>query len=215
MGTYIYGRKSEIKNKDLVEKRRLQICKAAAKLFTKNGYHRTSVKEIAKASKISIGSLYDYIHNKEDILYFFYEQYVHDLERRIEEAAQGAQNPGQELRAALMAYLDTVDLFQDYVLFFYQESKYMKKKDLADVLKVELSIMNVFIDIVRKGDRKYFSVKDPFLFSMFVSLLTCGWALRRWNLKGYSAETYKGCLIDFFLHGIHADEGAAGVNRAK
>jgi AcrR family transcriptional regulator len=215
MKIHINRRKSEIKNKDLVERRRLQICQAATKLFSKNGYHRTSVKEIAKASKISIGSLYDYIHNKEDILYLFYEQYVHDLERRIEKATQGAKNPVQELRAALMAYLDTADLFQDYVLFFYQESKYMKKKDLIDVFNIELSIMKAFEDIVKKGDNKYFSVKDPFLFSMFVSLLTCGWAIRRWNLKGYNAETYKDCLIDFFLHGIHANARAKRANQPK
>jgi AcrR family transcriptional regulator len=203
----VHIKQSEIKNKDLVEKRRIQICKAAEKLFSKKGYHRTSVKEIARASGISIGSLYDYIKNKEDILYFFYKQYSNDLENRIKQATQGVKDPIQELRAALLAYMDTVDLFQEYVLFLFQESKYMKKKDLANIFKLELFIMDFFIDIIKRGDHKYFSVKEPFLAGVFISLLTSGWALKRWNLKGYQLEDYKDYLIDFFLHGVRAKKG--------
>ena len=199
-----HGKQSNIKNKELVQKRRIQIVKAAAKLFSKKGYHRTSVKEIAKDSGISIGSLYDYIKNKEDILYFFYEQYVNELEKRIKEKAKGAKNPLQELQMALDAYMDTVDLFQDYVLFLYQESKYMKKRDLINIFKLELFTNDIFIDIIKRGNKGYFKVKDPLLAGVFISLLTCGWALKRWNLKDYRLNDYKNTLIDFFLHGVHS-----------
>jgi len=202
-----YGKQSNIKNKELVQKRRIQIIKAAAKLFSKKGYHRTSVKEIAKASGISIGSLYDYIKNKEDILYFFYERYVDELERRIKEETKGAKNPLQELRLALGAYMDTVDLFQDYVLFLYQESKYMKKRDLINIFKLELFTNDIFIDIIKRGNEGYFKVKEPLLAGVFISLLTSGWALKRWNLKEYKLGAYKDYLIDFFLYGVHAKDG--------
>jgi AcrR family transcriptional regulator len=191
----VYGKQSNIKNKDLVHQRRIQIIKAAAKLFSRKGYHRTSVKEIAKLSGISIGSLYDYIKNKEDILYFFYERYVNELEKRIKEATKGAKDPLQELRLALGAYIDTADLFQDYVLFLYQESKYMKRRDLVNIFK--------------RGNGEYFKVKEPFLAGVFISLLTSGWALKRWNLKRYKLKDYKDYLIDFFLYGIQAEDGNA------
>jgi AcrR family transcriptional regulator len=200
----IYAKQSAIKNKDLVRNRRTQIINGAAKLFSKKGYHRTSVKEIAKASGISIGSLYDYIKNKEDILYLFYEQYAQELERRMKQATQAAQDPVEELRAASIAFMDAVDLFQEYVLFLFQESKYMKKRDLMNIFKLELYSMDFFIDIVKKGNHKYFSVKDPFLFGVFLSLLTCGWALKRWNLKKYKLKDYKEALMDFCLYGIRA-----------
>jgi len=205
----VYGKQSNIKNKDLVHERRIQIIKAAAKLFARKGYHRTSVKEIAKVSGISIGSLYDYIKNKEDILYFFYERYVNELEKRIKEATKGAKDPLQELRLALGAYIDTADLFQDYVLFLYQESKYMKRRDLINIFKLELFTNDIFIDIIKRGKGRYFKVKEPFLAGVFISLLTSGWALKRWNLKGYKLKDYKDYLIDFFLHGIQAEDGNA------
>jgi AcrR family transcriptional regulator len=201
-----YGKQSNIKNKDLVQKRRTQIIKAAAKLFSKKGYHRTSVKEIARVSGISIGSLYDYIKNKEDILYFFYERYVNELEKRIKEETKGAKDPFQELQLALSAYMDTVDLFQDYVLFLYQESKYMKKRDLINIFKLELFTNDIFIDIIKRGNKGYFKVKEPWLAGVFISLLTSGWALKRWNLKDYRPNEYKSYLIDFFLHGVHSGQ---------
>lgn len=206
----VHIKQSEIKNKDLVEKRRLQICKAAGKLFSKKGYHRTSVKEIAKISGVSIGSLYDYIKNKEDILYFFYEQYINELEKRIKEETKGAKDPLQELRLALGAYMDTVDLFQDYVLFLYQESKYMKKRDLINIFKLEIFTNDIFIDIIKRGNKGYFKVKEPLLTGVFISLLTSGWALKRWNLKAYQLANYKDYLIDFFLHGIQAKDEVTG-----
>ena len=200
----VYDKRSKIKNKDLVHQRRIQIVRAAAKLFAKKGYHRTSVKEIARSSGLSIGSLYDYIKNKEDILYYFYEQYVNELEKRIKEKTKGAKDPVQKLQMALSAYMDTVDLFQDYILFLYQESKYMKKRDLINIFKLELFTNDIFIDIIKKGNQGHFKVKEPFLAGVFISLLTCGWALKRWNLKEYKLDDYKSNLIDFFLHGVHS-----------
>jgi len=200
----VYGKQSNIKNKDLVHQRRMQIIKAAAKLFSIKGYHRTSVKEIAKVSGVSIGSLYDYIKNKEDILYFFYERYVNELEKRLKEETKEAKDPFQEIRLALSAYMGTADLFKDYVLFLYQESKYMKKKDLINIFKLELFTNDIFIDIIKRGNKGgYFKVKDPFLAGVFISLLTCGWALKGWNLKDYKLKEYKDFLIDFFLYGFH------------
>ena len=50
-----------------VAKNRLKIELAAQKLFTRQGFHGTTVREIAKKAGISIGKLYLYYPNKEDI----------------------------------------------------------------------------------------------------------------------------------------------------
>lgn len=43
--------------------------KGAVNLFIEKGFHRTTTREIAKASGFSIGTLYEYIGTKEDVLY--------------------------------------------------------------------------------------------------------------------------------------------------
>ncbi len=38
-------------------------------LFQEKGFHRATTREIAKAAGFSIGTLYEYIRTKEDVLY--------------------------------------------------------------------------------------------------------------------------------------------------
>ena len=50
-----------------VEKNKLKIEQAALQLFTRKGFHGTTVREIAKKAGISMGKLYIYYDTKEDI----------------------------------------------------------------------------------------------------------------------------------------------------
>jgi AcrR family transcriptional regulator len=51
------------------EERRLEILKSAAAAFRRRGYHGASVEEIARALRMTKGSLYYYFRNKEAILF--------------------------------------------------------------------------------------------------------------------------------------------------
>lgn len=52
---------------DTVAKNRRKIERAAQKLFTRQGFHGTTVREIAHEAGVSMGKLYLYYPNKEDI----------------------------------------------------------------------------------------------------------------------------------------------------
>jgi len=50
-----------------IEKNKLKIERAALHLFTRKGFHGTTVREIAKKAGVSMGKLYIYYDTKEDI----------------------------------------------------------------------------------------------------------------------------------------------------
>lgn len=52
----------------LVEERRSQILRAAAKVFAAKGYERATIADIARAARVAEGSIYNYFKNKEDVL---------------------------------------------------------------------------------------------------------------------------------------------------
>lgn len=60
--------------------------KGAVTLFKEKGFHRTTTREIAKAAGFSIGTLYEYIRTKEDILYlvcdFIYDEVQEKLQKK-------------------------------------------------------------------------------------------------------------------------------------
>ena len=60
---------TQIKNPQLVRERRRQIIDSTVELFIEHGYHKTTTRMIAKAANFSIGSLYEYVSSKEDLLY--------------------------------------------------------------------------------------------------------------------------------------------------
>ncbi|MCH7960453.1 MAG: helix-turn-helix transcriptional regulator, partial [Candidatus Hydrogenedentes bacterium] len=60
---------TQVKDSELVVQKRREIVDAAVGLFIRKGYHQTTTRKIAREAGFSIGSLYEYIASKEDILY--------------------------------------------------------------------------------------------------------------------------------------------------
>lgn len=65
-----------------------QILKASAKIFAEKGFHRTSIRDIARAAGMSLAGLYYYFRTKEELLYLIQEQCFLNLLRRWEEATK-------------------------------------------------------------------------------------------------------------------------------
>jgi len=193
----------KIKNRALIEKRRQQISDSAMKLFAEKGYHNTSVRDIATLSSLSTGSIYDYVRNKEDILFLVSKSFFENLEKEMEKALKGLEDPLMQLKAAIEAALSVIENFQEYVLITYRESKYFKKKDLIGIFQQESFIINIFLRIIEKGNRmSVFNVREPFVVANLLSLMTHCWALKRYSLKDYSLFNFKETLIETFLGGI-------------
>ena len=81
---------SSAKDVDLIDHKHQQIVEGACRLFFKKGYHKTTIREIALASGMSMGQLYHYISSKDDVLFLIYKHmqmvwYEHLMESGIEE----------------------------------------------------------------------------------------------------------------------------------
>ena len=75
--------KSSVKDESLIEKRREQMIQGAVKLFKEKGFHRATTREIAKEAGFSIGTLYEYIRTKEDVLYLVCDSIYNEVHSRL------------------------------------------------------------------------------------------------------------------------------------
>ncbi|UCG05260.1 MAG: TetR/AcrR family transcriptional regulator [Desulfobacterales bacterium] len=193
----------KIKSKALLERRQQQISEAAMKLFAQNGYHNTTVRDIARLSNISIGSVYDYVKNKEDILFLVSQKFFATLKENVEKALRGIDDPLMKLKATIEATLTVIDTFQEYVLITYRESKHFKKQDLIGIFRQESFFIDLFMNIFKEGNEKgVFRMNDPFLVANLMTLMTHCWALKRYSLREYSLFRFKEILIEFVMQGI-------------
>lgn len=193
----------KIKKKNLVEKRQKQISDAAMKLFAQKGYHNTTVRDIARLSNISTGTIYDYVKNKEDILFLVSQNFFANLNESVEKALRGVKDPIMKLKATVETTLTVIDNFQEYVLITYRESKYFKKQDLIGIFRQEAFFIEIFLKIIKEGNQKgIFHVREPYVVANLLTLMTHCWALKRYNLREYSLFNFKEMLIEFVLEGI-------------
>ncbi len=195
-----------VKDQDLIGRRHTQICDAALRLFSRKGFHRTTVREIAEACGLGIGTLYSYIKAKEDILYLVYRRILETFEARMREATRGIADPRLQLKAALEETLRIYDESQDVVLLLYQESHALGRQALQSLFELDRTYVGSFREILERGNRAgHFAVKEPHLLAVCILFLCAVWDLKRWNLQGYTLETMIENLTTFILNGISAD----------
>ncbi len=90
---------SSVKDERLIKIRRNQMIKGAISLFKEKGFHRTTTREIAKAAGFSIGTLYEYIRSKEDILYLVIDSIYDEVQDKLQQDLTSHQGTLEELKA--------------------------------------------------------------------------------------------------------------------
>ncbi len=185
---------SQIKDKELVEIRRMEIVKAAVDIFVRKGFHKTTVREIAQKFGMSIGTLYEYIRTKEDILYLVCD-YIHSsVGERVKPSLKMSGGSKETLERAIHAYITIVDEMQDYIIFLYQETKSLSYEARKYIFRAEQEMAGIFEEILKRGvEDGTFSIekKDVSLVAHNILVLGQMWAFRRWVLqKAYTLKQY-------------------------
>jgi AcrR family transcriptional regulator len=131
-------------NSQAVERNQLKIEDAALKVFTRQGYHGTSVREIAQTAGVSLGNIYNYYPTKEKI----FESLVHRYAKRMERIMVRQVGPligsfePESLQQLAAAVREIVANNQDYWRLMYidvvefgnQHFRYLFQ-DFPDVLR--------------------------------------------------------------------------------
>ena len=176
------------------DERLKEIVFKAAKLFFKNGYAKTSTREIAEAVGISKGLLYYYISSKEDFLDLFIDELTESFGKyNIEIIDQlPSTAPAMSLKRAVKEMISGMNDLQDMLLFWHHESGYMSPDQLKKIVDQELRAVNFFETIIKAGcETGEFSVDDAHLAAYQVHALCINWVLKRWeHRKRYSLEFY-------------------------
>lgn len=195
---------TQIKNPDLVREKRRHIIDSTVKLFIEHGYHKTTTRMIAKAANFSIGSLYEYVSSKEDLLYLV----CHTIHEEVRAAVEQAMaNPGEgieKLSEAIRQYFYVCDKMTDHILLMYQVTQFLPEKWKERILTSELDITRIFIttlaDLSNNNSIPKMDEETLNLVGDNISVLGQMWAFRRWHVqKNFSLENYIQIQTQFIL----------------
>jgi AcrR family transcriptional regulator len=208
----IKGIPTTIKNENLVKKRRDQIFKAVLKLFSRKGFHATTLREISKESGITLGNLYDYITTKEDTLYFIQEKAIRAVTDLLPRAEDAKTTPMERLERLIASEVEISNRYQDLILITYQESHAMSKGHLYSLLENERKHIERFEKIIEQGIKEgYFAPTNVRMLANMIKTLIDTWVIKRWDLEGsVTLEEMKGGILDLVRNGITRRDGSDG-----
>ncbi|MBT6339738.1 MAG: TetR/AcrR family transcriptional regulator [Desulfobacula sp.] len=195
---------TQIKNPELVRERRRQIIDSTVTLFIEHGYHKTTTRMIAKASNFSIGSLYEYVSSKEDLLYLVCKTIHEEVRDAVEKALADTDQEKERLASAIRQYFYVCDKLGDHILLMYQVTQFLPEKWKEDVLVNELNITDIFINALSSltGKNKFPMLDDKTinLVGHNISVLGQMWAFRRWHVQqNFTIEEYIKIQTNFIL----------------
>lgn len=195
---------TQIKNPDLVREKRRHIIDSTVKLFIKHGYHKTTTRMIAKAANFSIGSLYEYVSSKEDLLYLVCHTIHEEVRAAVEQAMASPGEGVEKLCAAIEQYFYVCDKMTDHILLMYQVTQFLPEKWKERILTSELDITRIFISTLAELSSKDAIPKmDEDTLNLVgdnISVLGQMWAFRRWHVqKNFTLDNYIQIQTRFIL----------------
>jgi len=177
--------KSKVEVPALVEKRRAQLINAAITLFSKRGYHVTTIREIAVAADVSVGLIYQYVQDKEDILFLALVEVLDSYKRQIPLALKNIEHPIKRLAAAVRAYCHVNDENVNATVMAYRETKSLRKQRRALIQQMEIETNALIAECIRECIAAGFFEPnvDIELLTYQIVMFSHAWALKAWRFR--------------------------------
>lgn len=81
------------------------ILRTAARIFAEKGYHQASIRDIARATGVSLSGLYYYFDSKEELLFLIQDHAFGTLLANLERNLAGVDDPHRRLRILMENHL--------------------------------------------------------------------------------------------------------------
>jgi AcrR family transcriptional regulator len=221
----VNGVASIVEDPELIEKRRGQIVAAATKLFSRDGFYKTTIKDIAKLAGISPGLVYQYFREKDDVLLLVLLEVVDSYAREIPVALEGVTDPLDRLVETISAYTHVVDRHRVETILAYRSTKSLSP-DRREAIKRKETETNELIAVAIREAMKagYVRKVSVEVLTYQIVLIAHGWALKSWYFKSVmTVDEYIEQNLGILLAGVltpagakhHARRGAAPAARRK
>jgi len=194
---------------DLAKRRRKQIVDAAVYLFSRRGYYRTTMQQIAKRAKISAGLIYHYAPTKEDVLLLALLHVINTYREQVPAKLTKIDDPLERFRTVHAAFCRVVAENIDATVLVYRSTNSLppEKRGLIKQGEIETGTMvsEAIVDCIAA---KLFREVDVDLTTYEVLLNSHMWALKNWHFKQrYDIDTYIDVSFDFLVRGLATPKG--------
>jgi AcrR family transcriptional regulator len=191
------------------ERTRAAIIEAAYVLFLRNGYHGTSMRDIAEVAGIALGGIYNHFGTKEDI-YVAMAAERHPF-IKIVPALQGASGDSVEelVSDAATRMITALGQSQDMVGLMFIEQVEFNGKHIAQLLKQYYPGLKEFVERLNLVRGPLRPIPSPVLLRAFIGLFFSYYMTERLIIERQPPKHPHhddfAYFVQIFLHGVLAE----------
>ncbi len=189
----------------------VRIIDSTLRLAGTKGFHAMSLRDLCADSGFSIGGLYAYIRNKNDLLVLIQGHGFLLTKRVLLRSTQDIQDPFDKLCAAIAAHLYLSELMLPWFYFSFMEVKSLPKKEMKTAIAVEQEIEDIFFAIIAEGiaTGRFREINARLLSSMIKAMMQ-DWYLKRrkYRNQGVSVSQYVDFVVAMLTASLSPMSGA-------
>lgn len=159
------------------------MCDAAIRMFAEHGFHNTTLETIARAAGVSVGLIYRYFEDKDELLYYAILDIQAAYAAAVPRATTSAQSPLKRFIAAVHAYARVIDEQKSVALLGYRASGLLSRRHLKTIMRRELKTNALLAHVVNECIAAgVFRHIDAQMFTYQIIAFTHSWVLEAWRL---------------------------------
>ncbi|GAB2800143.1 TetR/AcrR family transcriptional regulator [Halomonas shantousis] len=169
-----------IKKERVAVKNLIRIIDSTLRLANSKGFQAMTLRDLCNDSGLSMGGLYSYIKNKDDLLQLIQNHGFILTRRTLLKYTRDVTPPREKLFVAIRTHLYLSELMRAWFYFSYMEAKSLPQEEKQKAIAVELEIENIFEAILREGiETGVFQPVDTRLIASFIKALLQDWYIKR------------------------------------
>ena len=197
---------------DAYEAKHLEVLRAATALFARRGFHKTSVRELARATDRSLAGLYYYFSGKDELLFQIQHHCYGTLLDSVRIALKEASTPEEELVTFISHHLGYFRRNMDEMKVLAHEDLTLTGSYGRRLLDLKRRYSQVLVEIVDRlgGDSGHPADAPTAEMAAFVLFGMMNW-LYTWprKLRNRPAEEIAEAIARMFLGGYPGSPQAA------
>lgn len=137
---------------DKQEERREEIISVALQLIEKNGFQKTSMREIAILANMGKSSLYDFFKTKDEIVVYAVEKEIEETIKKVHRIIADESSPEQCLRKIMLNHLGVPKQYRTVLMWLNTESDYLEEDYRKRLKTARYAYQNIIKSVIERSE---------------------------------------------------------------
>lgn len=184
----------KIKNEKRAVENLDKIFNAVFSLSSKKGFQAMTMRDLSRESNLSMGALYGYFKNKDDLMAMIQRQGRAMVKNVLSCFESYSDDHSDKLKSVIKAHIYLSEVARPWFFFCFMEARNLTPKERKEVQDIEAYTEKVIADILALGEEQgVFKKNNHFLTASIIKSMQQDWYLKRWKYRARNIEPDEYC----------------------